>query len=59
MKVSEAMELLQIAGWREFAFWCLNVPRVLLRMDIVIYKWMAGVPLVDGVSKVYLELGRD
>lgn len=59
MKVSEAMELFQIKGWRELAFWFLNVPRFLLGMDIVIYKWMAGVPLIDGVSKVYLELGRE
>lgn len=59
MKVSEAMELFQIKGWRELAFWCLNVPRFLLGMDIVIHKWMAGAPLIDGVSKVYLELGKE
>jgi len=59
MKVSEAMELFQITGWRELAFWCVNLPRFFLRMDIVIYKWMAGVPLVDGVNKLYLELGRE
>ena len=58
MKVSEVMELFQITGWRELAFWCVNLPRF-LRNDIVIYKWMAGVPLADGVSKLYLELGGD
>lgn len=59
MKVSEAMELFQIKGWRELAFWCVNVPRVLFGMDIVVYKWMAGVPLIYGVSKVRLELGKE
>lgn len=58
MKVSEAMELFQITGWRELAFWCVNLPRFLLGMEIVICKWMTGVPLADGVDKVYLELGR-
>lgn len=58
MKVSEAMELFQITGWRELAFWCVNLPRFLCK-DIVIYRWMAGVPLADGVSKVYLELGEE
>lgn len=59
MEVSEAVELFQIKGWRELAFWCVNVPRFLMSMDIVIYKWMAGVPLIDGVSKVYLGLSKD
>jgi hypothetical protein len=58
MKVSEAMALFEITGWREALFWAVNIPRHLLGMDLVIYRCMTGVKVVDGFTKATIRTGK-
>lgn len=58
MSVGDIIALFEMNRMHRFLFYCVNMPRYLLGMDIVVWKCMMGCKTVKGFKKAIIHLGE-